>query len=68
MSTKDEIHTKIKAKGTFGEKLPLNPQKLLLILQQCCKIIGVQGLCPAFKGVEGFFTKNLSKLQFFQLA
>ena len=32
----------------FFVKIPQTPLKLLLILQHCCKMTGVQGRCPAF--------------------
>ena len=49
----------MKCKGTFWEKIPLNPQKLFLILQRCCKKIKV------LREFDGFFTKNLSRLTYF---
>ena len=38
-------------KENFLKKVPLNLQKLFIILQHCCKMTGVQGRCPAFERV-----------------
>ena len=44
-----------KIKGTFWKKLPLNPQKVLLIVQHCC------AMNENFKGVwEIFYKKSLN--------
>ena len=44
-----------------------NSLKTFIILQHCCKIIGVQGLCSAFWGFKGtFFKKFPSDFNFFK--
>ena len=50
---------KMARKGTFRKKIPLNPQKLFLFCNKVAKRTKV------LREFEGFFTKNLSKLDTF---
>lgn len=49
----------ILAKGTFWEKLPLYPQKLLIFCKFVAKWPGMQGHCPAFERIWEIFYKKL---------
>ena len=64
MSTKDEIHTKNKIYGNFLKKASLNPSKSMAAALHPSHFATALQNCKSFKGVEGFFTKNLSKLSF----
>ena len=46
----------------FEKSFPWTLKNFFFILQQCCKMIWVQGRCPAFKGVWGIFYKKSLKI------